>query len=324
MPITGYGTNTGCKAFHVEYSLKQSTTGGLIDTAVTYENEKVITQGFGQSGKSREEMFLVTKIGPEHFDDIESAVMDHLAKFDTKTKQGKDVKIDHFDLVLLHWPHLYDPQNQRAPECAVKKNWGYCHQLAWAGLEKLVKRGVTRFIGVSNFAVKHLEPLWNWEDRKLPIYANQIEYHPFITPVWEETKRWSLRHGIRVMAFGSLGGLRREQAIEHPKIKKTAQELDITPEQVLFRWGIQQGVTVLQGSKRKRHIDAFMKLETTIKDWWVGSTASELMHGVGNRFGGDGHDLLGGEIENDWKMKCYQPDSSEEGPEKSEGGRSEL
>lgn len=94
----------------------------------------------------------------------------------------------YFDLVLLHWPNLYS-KDLKTPECA-QEGWESCRRKAWQGLEKLVAEGVTRFVGVSNFAVKHLDQLVYWDARKYPIYANQIEYHPFRTEAWEATKKY--------------------------------------------------------------------------------------------------------------------------------------
>lgn len=301
MPVSGYGTNNEIKPFHVQYYLNAG--GRLIDTAAAYEKEKQITQGWGQSDVAREDMFLVTKISPEDFDDTYGAVMRHLEKFQATTKHGKEVQIDYLDMVLLHWPHLYDPANQKSPECASKpRGWVYCRELAWQGLEKLVKAKKVRFLGVSNFAVRHIEKLYNWSERKVPIYANQIEYHPFVTPVWEETKVWCQEHGIRVMAFGALGGLKREMLNKHPKLVGASESEDVkeafstvgveaTVENLMFQWGLNQGVTVVQGSRRKRHMDQFMKLKPGLM--------------------GSGAELIGGEIEEEWRDKVYQPDSTE-------------
>ena len=52
-------------------------------------------------------MFLMTKIGPDTFDDTYAAVKKHLEEFQATTK-GVHTKIDYFDAVLLHWPNLYD------------------------------------------------------------------------------------------------------------------------------------------------------------------------------------------------------------------------
>jgi len=83
-----------------------------------------------------------------------------------------------------------------------------------------VRAGLTRFIGVSNFARKHLVPLLAMKDRTLPVYANQIEYHPFVTWEWEQTKRFCEEHGIRVMGYGSMGGLLKDSLKSHFHVQR--------------------------------------------------------------------------------------------------------
>merc|ERR1712008_48297 len=109
------------------------------------------------------------------------------------------------------------------PKCEAK-GWDHCRRVAWEGLERAVEEGLTRFIGVSNFAVRHLDPLLHWEQRKYPIYANQIEYHPFRTQEWEDTKQYCDRKGIRVMAYGALGGLKKEMYLEHDAVKEAVAD----------------------------------------------------------------------------------------------------
>lgn len=91
MPYSGYGTNLPLKAFHIQYYLQAG--GRLIDTAASYQNEQVVAVGMGQSEIAREKIFLVTKIGPETFDDTYTAVKSHLEKFQGDDKYGKFQKV---------------------------------------------------------------------------------------------------------------------------------------------------------------------------------------------------------------------------------------
>merc|ERR1711988_119020 len=82
---------------------------------------------------------------------------------------------------------------------------------AWRGLEKAVTDGLVRFIGVSNFHhEKHLQSILDLPGRKYPVYANQIEYHPFVPQYWVDTKEFCEKMGIRVIGYGSMGGLMKD------------------------------------------------------------------------------------------------------------------
>ncbi|CAD7975090.1 unnamed protein product [Amoebophrya sp. A25] len=293
MPYSGYGTNTGLRGFHIAYYLQAG--GRLIDTALTYENQAVVAVGIQQSKVPREEVFLVTKVGPEHFDDVYSAVKEDLTKYHGTTKHGEPARVTYFDLVLLHWPNLYSSDLKR-PKCA-SEGWTHCRRLAWQGLEKLVQDGVTRFIGVSNFDIKHLAPLVDWDQRKYPVYANQIEYGIFRTPDWEAVKQYCDSKAIRVMAFGVIGGLKSEMLVKHPSLVKAAEAMGTSPQNVMFQWAMDQGVTVLQGSKRKKHMDQFIALSPS--SFGANSTAMSTKL----------YELpLIEEIPTEERTKCYEPD----------------
>merc|ERR1712194_20442 len=313
MPYAGYGTNFQVRAFHIQYFLNQG--GRLIDTAASYEKASVVAQGVGQSDTPREKAFIVTKIGPEEFDDVYGAIKRHVAEFKGTTKNGEEVQLDYVDLVLLHWPRLYDTGSQTPPKCAQHKDkFANCHRVAWQGMERAVQEGLTRFIGVSNFAVRHLKALYDWEDRKYPIYANQIEYHPFITNAWREAREFCHERGIRVMAYGVVGGLKQGMYIEDEAIQKASKSEEfksyimeklelpdsaVTPENVMFQWGLDQGVTVLQGSRRKTHMDQLLRM-------YPGGFPGEI--------------LKQSDIEAEFRDKAYQPDAAAFDPDQETRG----
>jgi diketogulonate reductase-like aldo/keto reductase len=71
----------------------------------------------------------------------------------------------------------------------------------WRAMEKLVKDGVTRSIGVSNFTIPMLEELLS--QCEIPPAVNQIEIHPNLPQ--EELLSYCKSKGITLTAFTPLG-----------------------------------------------------------------------------------------------------------------------
>ena len=136
MPLLGYGVYQ-IKKEDTYRCVKEALEVGyrLIDTAAGYQNEEEVGKAIRDSGISREEIFVVTKIWVADFGD-------------EKTKHALDkalkkLNIDYIDLVLLHQ--------------AFGDYYG-----AYRALEDYYKQGKIKAIGVSNF----------YPDRLLDLYMN--------------------------------------------------------------------------------------------------------------------------------------------------------
>ena len=122
MPMAGIGVFTFTPAeaqAAIESALKDGIR--LIDTANAYQNEKATGRAIRNSGVKREDIYLVTKLWPSVYES-ETAVDDTLRRLDT----------DYIDLLFLHQP---------------TDNW----QAGYRNIEKAVKAGKVRSIGISNF-----------------------------------------------------------------------------------------------------------------------------------------------------------------------------
>ena len=265
----------------------------------------------------------MTKVGPEDFDDTFAAVVRHLEQDFVPTKKApNDVSkpVEYFDVVLLHWPNMYDDKG-KPPRCLQdshssvtvdasgetsqdadrvkltdKQRWQHCRQLAWKGLERLVDEGITRFIGVSNFHVDHLDPLFYWDQRNYPIYANEIEYHPFVTRPWEDTKQYCEKKGIRVIAYGSMGGLLHQQLADHYFTQQASARISMPIPETLLMWGLENNVSIIPGSLKRKHMDSSLKLD-------LDDALAKL---DGGRAQGK---IFALPIPQDERIKCYQPDA---------------
>jgi diketogulonate reductase-like aldo/keto reductase len=196
-----------------------------IDTAALYENESDVGGAVRASGLPREEVFVTTKLWhTEHgFERSQEAARASL----------KRLGLSYVDLYLIHSPRANSPEDRLA---------------SWRGLEKLHHEGLCRAIGVSNYAVRHLEELRAHSD-VVPA-VNQVEFHPFVFD--PELLAYCERRGIRLEAWAPLTRGRR---FDDPTVAAIAASHGRTPAQVLLRWGIEHGLIEIPKSVHRARIE---------------------------------------------------------------------
>jgi 2,5-diketo-D-gluconate reductase A len=181
-----------------------------IDTAQMYRNEEGVGQAVAESGLSRDEVFITTKLN-NNGHGYESAI----SALDESLKK---LQLDYVDLYLIHWPL---PHLNRYVE-------------TWKGFEKLLADGKARSIGVSNFQPAHLDRLAAETDTVPAV--NQIELHPRLTQV--ELRKYHEAHGIATEAWSPIA---KGEVLGDPVITSLAEKYGRTPAQVVLRWHVQIG-----------------------------------------------------------------------------------
>ncbi|TXI86274.1 MAG: aldo/keto reductase [Crocinitomicaceae bacterium] len=187
-----------------------------IDTAKMYANETEVGNAIRLSQMDRDSIFVTTKIWPSDFNDL-------LAKTEDSLRQ---LRTDHVDLLLLHWP-TDELTNQRGAELLLKAQ----------------EKGYAKHIGVSNFTIAQLKTTLEIA----PIVCNQVEYHPFLgqTKMLDFLRDNALfLTAYRPLALGN---------IDHEALLQSlAEKHQKTVGQIVLRWLIQQqDVVVIPKSGNK-------------------------------------------------------------------------
>lgn len=223
MPIIGIGTYSLIGDICVN-SVSTAIKNGyrLIDTAYMYHNEKSVGEGIKKSGVPREEIFVITKLYPNQFNDAEKSINEALEKLD----------IDYIDLMLLHHPGVNDVK-------------------AYKEMEKAVREGKIRSIGLSNWYIKELESFLPQITIMPALVQNEI--HPYYQE--NEVIPYIQNKGIVVQAWYPLGGRGHQKELLNDKVlQEIAQNHNKSVAQVILRWDIQKEVVVIPGSSNPAHI----------------------------------------------------------------------
>jgi len=234
MPAVGFGvfqTPPDETTVAVEAALR--TGYRHIDTAAAYMNERGVGEGIRRSGLDRSEIFVETKIWISDYG--------YDATLHAFDKSAGKLGVEQIDLLILHQalPSRFDLTVE-----------------AYRALEKLLEDGRVRAIGVSNFMRDHLEHLVK-ETSVVPA-VNQIEVHPYFRQ--PDVLAANAEHGIVSQAWSPIGGITFYRDGEHTSTLENATIVGIaethgkSPAQVMLRWGVQQGRSVIPKSTRPERI----------------------------------------------------------------------
>ena len=221
MPLVGLGTYQ-LSSEDAQASTTYALDNGyeLIDTANFYVNERGVGRGMRASSKAREDIFLETKIWPSSYES-DTAVEEMLERLGT----------DYIDLLLLH-------------QYAGDIRTGYRH------LEEAYKAGKVRAIGISNFPIEGLRRFLGESEIKPSLI--QVECHPYFPQT--ELKALLKEHNIALQAWYPLGGRGNASIMSEPVIEEIAKTHGKSPAQVILRWHVQLGHSIVPGSKTPSHI----------------------------------------------------------------------
>ena len=230
MPMAGFGVFQVTNKEECKQSVLHAIRTGyrLIDTAAVYGNEDAVGDAVREAIEegicTREELFITSKLWVQD-----------MASYDT-AKAGieaslKKSGLEYFDLYLLH---------QAMGD----------YFSAWRAMEDAYEAGKLKSIGVSNFYAHILANFC--ETVKIKPMVNQVELHPyFAQPSAIETMKY---YNVQPEAWAPLGG-GRYTPFEDEILQDIAEAHGRTVAQVILRWNLQRGVTVIPKSTRQERIE---------------------------------------------------------------------
>ena len=248
VPVLGLGTWESEKNLvgsAVKFAIAQAGYRH-IDCASIYGNEKEIGEvltNVVNTAVKREELFITSKLWntdhrPEH---VEEACK----------KTLWDLRLEYLDLYLMHWGIAFRHRgdSEQFDEHGKIITDAVSIQETWQAMEDLVKKGLVRSIGVSNFTTTMLLDLFTYA--KVKPTMNQIELHPYNTQT-ELVDFCKYKH-VAVTAYSPLGRqgvktVKGPKLFDEPIIKAVAEKHKRTPAQVLLNWAINRGTIAIPKS----------------------------------------------------------------------------
>lgn len=226
MPVIGFGTYSLHGDKCVNAILSAIRLGyRKFDTASFYRNEeevgRAIRQAIDEGLIKREDVFVTTKLYPNEFANAEKNIEECLRKLD----------IGYIDLMLLHHPGSHDVE-------------------AYKTMERYVKEGKIRSLGVSNFYIKEMSEFLPKVSIKPVLDQNEI--HPYYQD--KAVTKYLHDNGIVVEAWYPLGGRGfNSELMKEPVIMDIARKHGKSLVQTILRWDLQNGVVIIPGSSNPDH-----------------------------------------------------------------------
>ncbi|OJJ41017.1 hypothetical protein ASPWEDRAFT_101237 [Aspergillus wentii DTO 134E9] len=251
IPAVGLGTWLS-KPHEVENAVETALHLGYrhIDAAACYLNESEVGNGWKKSGVPREQIFITSKLWNTHHhpENVEEAL----------NKTLNDLQTNYLDLYLIHWPVAFEHTTETlTPTDPVTKRFRIADvpvSDTWAELEKLVKAGKIRSIGISNFTIEKTQELL--KTAEIPPAANQIEAHPYLQQ--PGLTKFLIENNILPVAYSPLGNNIYElpRVVNDPIVEEIAKKLGKDPAQLLISWAVQRGTAVLPKSVTSSRIES--------------------------------------------------------------------
>ena len=223
MPMVGFGTWKLAGAA-VEPAMAAALATGYrhIDTATMYGNEAEIGAALGASDLARADVFVTTKLRPGdvgHEADVISASL-------------RALRTDYVDLWLVHWP----PSSARG------------RAAVWKGFREIRDEGLVRAIGVSNFSLDEIDELIEATGEAPAV--NQVRWSPsYYDP---DVLVGHKARGIALEGYSAL----KDRRLKDPVLAQIAAAHQVTVPQVILRWHLEHGITVIPKSARPERIAA--------------------------------------------------------------------
>lgn len=128
-------------------------------------------------------------------------------------------------------PKGNDPKFPKLPDGSRDLDKSWSHTQTWIEMEKLLKTGKTKAIGVANYSVPFLEELL--AAATVTPAANQIENHPYLPQ--QEIVDFCKSKGIHITAYSPLGST-GSPLFQEEGVQEVAKKHNVAPGTVLLSY----------------------------------------------------------------------------------------
>jgi len=225
-----------------------------IDTALDYHNQDAVGRAIRDSGVSRDQIFVETKV-PGCGNPLENTTRNPFTCFkDTQKNLESNLQqlgLDHVDLVIIHFPPIPSfitrSCNAWSGGCAMVKQ-------QWKAMEEFYKAGKAKAIGVSNYCPSCFECLNGTE--VFPM-VNQFMYHVKMGVDPSGYVTYDMSHGVVTQAYSALGNnfFGADPDILHGNVTTpVAKKHGVSTAQVALKWIVQKNIPAVTKSANPTHL----------------------------------------------------------------------
>ena len=184
------------------------------DTAEVYaagHTEELLGRALRETNTRREDVFITTKVAPEHlqYEEVVRSCEDSLPR----------LNMDYVDLYLIHWPRIHMKLEE-----------------TFRALNKLVRDGKVRHLGVSNFNLKQLKQAHALSET--PLLTDQVPYRlPDKTYVQNGVLEYCQQNDILLTAYSPV---KFRNLPVNKTLRAIADAHSVTPFQIALAWLVAQ------------------------------------------------------------------------------------
>jgi len=198
-----------------------------------------LAAAYGAGVVTREDVFLQTKFtyrrGQDHRLPYDPAANLGVQVSQSLASSFEHLGTDYVDSFVLHGPSGYD--------------WTEADDEVWEAMVKERDAGRTRFLGVSNVSLEHLEQLAARSGEAPAFVQNRC----FARTGWDrDVRRFCGERNIRYQGFSLLTA--NVEVLYDPRIAEIAARARATPAQVVFRFAQAVGMLPLTGTSSAEHM----------------------------------------------------------------------
>ncbi|MDY6289188.1 MAG: aldo/keto reductase [Bacteroidales bacterium] len=196
------------------------------DCAHAYRNERSLGRALKDSGVPRDSVWVTSKLWPNEYGE-------------GKTLQAIDRMLNRLGLEYIDLVYFHQPVGDYVG--------------GWKEMEQALASGKVRAIGISNFDVSDSIFDSLIKNAKIKPQIMQIECHPYA-----QRRHWQERcaaEGIQLECWFPLGGRdSKGEILRDPVINRIAKAHGKSPAQIIIRWHMQEGFSVIPGASNPDYI----------------------------------------------------------------------